>query len=103
MALIVTPGTTDANSYATADDFTTYHDSGHSLPLVRDEFSSIDPADYEALLINATRFIDQSYRFIGRKTNYASQSLQWPRIWVHLEGLWANEANQYINVDTDEI
>lgn len=75
MALVVTPGASDANSYATLEMIADYAvDHGKS-------FAVSPSAPAEAAARVATQFIDMTYRsrFPGARANGRSQSLEWPR------------------------
>jgi hypothetical protein len=74
MALDATVGGVNANSYATRAEADTYF-TNHPL---FDTWDAIIDADQEALLIHATRLLDQ-FDYIGDVAT-TTQALQWPRI-----------------------
>lgn len=91
MALIVTPGASDADSYATLASAAAYHAAlGHS------EWTG-DDAVLEAALRRGTLWVDWKYgaQFPGFKKNGRSQPLEWPRTDV-------TDRNGY-SVSSDEI
>jgi hypothetical protein len=67
-------GLTNANSYADKTEGNTYHD-GH---IYATNWTTATDATKEAALVMATRIIDSSYQFYGKRAN-DNQSLQWPR------------------------
>ena len=74
MALIVTPGASNANSYATLIEADAYHDTR----LHNAEWTAAGDATKEAALIWATRELDANFCWYGRKAT-EEQSLDWPR------------------------
>lgn len=67
-------GLTNSNSYASAADGDTYY-LGH---LYATNWTTATTANKEAALVMATRIIDESYQFSGKRAN-DTQALQWPR------------------------
>jgi hypothetical protein len=64
----------DANSYVDLTDFKAYHAlRANSLG------TSTDP-QIEAAIIRAKDYLDQRFRYIGRKFNGPTQITEWPRI-----------------------
>lgn len=83
MALIVTPGASDADSYATIEAIRAYAVKvGASFPITGSDGPSTEAAiaAAEAAARRATAAIDGTYgsRFIGVPAS-ASQALEWPR------------------------
>lgn len=74
MALITTPGASDADSYIDVDAFKTY-----ACNMGFDIADKTDP-QIEQALRRGTRWIDTTYgsRFVGTPTT-ATQALEWPR------------------------
>lgn len=77
MALIVEDGSakTDAESYASVQDGTDYFDKFGG----GDSFTSASQTEQEQALRNATRFIDQSVRWLSERLT-DEQALEWPRV-----------------------
>lgn len=73
MALVVTPGAVNANSYCSVDEADAYHATrGHN-----DEWVASSPEDKEKFLRWATRLMDQEdWRGVRNSLN---QVLRWPR------------------------
>jgi len=83
MALIVTPGAPDADSYATIETINAYAvKHGASFPITGSDGPSTAAAiaAAEAAARRATAWLDGEYgaRFIGEPAS-ASQALEWPR------------------------
>lgn len=81
MALIVTPGAEDAESYLSVAEFKAYCDAvGYS-------YSSASDTQIEQALRRGARWLDGSYgrRFIGLPTE-AGQALEWPRTGAEYRG-----------------
>lgn len=74
MTLIVTPGGTDSNSYATLAEANEYHDTR----LHNSEWGNATDLTKEAALIWATRTLDVNFYWYGRKST-ETQALDWPR------------------------
>lgn len=74
MALIVTPGAPDANSYCSLAQAAAYHE-GH---LDQATWDDADPADQERALRQATRMLDVYVTWDGHAVS-TSQALAWPR------------------------
>lgn len=105
MALVKEDGTglSNANSYASVADCDTYHESH----LYATDWTGATTATKEAALIMASRLIDGSYQFNGRKYT-TEQSLQWPRERCpdpdRNEGVYtALSVNRRLDFDVDEI
>lgn len=61
-----------ANGYISVAWFKSYHqDRGTTI-------TALDPA-IEAAIIKATDYVDQRFRFAGRRSNGRDQSTEWPR------------------------
>lgn len=75
MALVVTPGASDADSYASIEVIANYA-IGHGK-----SFAVSPSAPAEAAARVATQFIDMTYRsrFPGARANGRDQALEWPR------------------------
>ena len=76
MALIVTPGAVDANSYSTVAEFKTYRTN--RLPEVAAVLAATDP-QIEAALIVGARNLGAYFTWNGSAVD-AVQALAWPRI-----------------------
>lgn len=74
MALIVTPGAADADSYATLAEANTYN---ASRPFTTSWSDATDP-EKEAALKEAARLLDAVFRWTGAAVD-AVQALAWPR------------------------
>ena len=75
MALVATPGASDANSYVTEPEADAYFETRpHSSA-----WSSVE--DAEAALINASRMLDWYMKWDGYKTS-ETQPMGWPRATV---------------------
>jgi len=74
MTLIVTPGATDADSYATLAEANDYHLSR----LHNSEWTAATDVMKEAALLWATRTLDANFYWVGVKAT-DTQSLDWPR------------------------
>lgn len=75
MALITTPGATNANSYATVDEFKAYRTN--RLPASAAVLAAIDAA-IEIALIVAARSLDANFDWTGAAVDDV-QALTWPR------------------------
>lgn len=84
MALTIEDGTivAGAESYVSASDATTYHTARGNIA-----WTGTD-AVKEAALLKAAAYLDGHYctRFKGIKLSPVDQSLQWPRIFVSIDG-----------------
>lgn len=67
-------GLTNSNSYATAAEGNTYHDSH----LYASKWTSVSTGDKEKALVMATRVLDDNVDWRGNKSN-ENQALRWPR------------------------
>jgi len=90
MALIVTPGADNANSYATLAEADQYHDER----LHNSAWTGAGDPTKEAALIWGARTLDANFRWKGRKAT-DTQSMQWPRFGVY-------DYNDYL-IASDEI
>lgn len=92
MSLVIeaTPGLPTSNSYLTLEEA----QSLFATMLDRDNAGWQAQTDNtkNKLLVQATRSIDEAFNFMGYRTN-DSQSLQWPRSDVPVEGIYANSSN----------
>lgn len=62
-----------ANSYLSVEDFDAYHtDRGNTVPTATD-------GQKQSALIRATDYLDERFRFRGRKLNGNEQTTAWPR------------------------
>ena len=84
MALIVTPGAVDANSYLTVEEA----DAFHQYRLFNNEWSSANEENKEKALAWATRILDARVLFVGYRYDFnrapagvsnTRQALEWPR------------------------
>lgn len=75
MALITTPGASNANAYISEADADTYHSLRGNAA-----WAAASSADKQAAIVRATFAIDGTYRrkFAGKKAS-ATQPLEWPR------------------------
>lgn len=76
MALVTTPGASNANSFATVAEFKTYRDN--RLPAVAAVSAATDP-QIEAALIVAARDLGTYFQWTGTAVDDV-QALTWPRI-----------------------
>jgi hypothetical protein len=92
MALVVTPGASDADSYASFAEYSAYCAARGITPS--------DEADAEIELRKATAYLDNQYRsrWIGIRTN-ETQSLAWPRMGD--VSLYVRDSISYSLVDLD--
>lgn len=74
MALIVTPGAPDANSYASVAEADAYH----ATVLYNESWLNATPENKEIVLQWATRLLDANMNWHGNKST-DEQSLRWPR------------------------
>lgn len=72
--IVSTPGSANANSYATVEEATAYHDTR----LHADVWADAGTSDRTKALIMATRLLDTMYDWAAFPTD-AVQALQWPR------------------------
>lgn len=75
MTLTTTPGAADADSYATVEEFTAYHDARGTT------YAASPTSAIENALRRGTQYLDNAYRgrWQGYRTN-ETQALAWPRI-----------------------
>jgi hypothetical protein len=74
LTLVATAAASNANSYATAAEGDTYHESHYYADMWTDAGTS----DKEKALVMATRLLDQWYEWFG-STYSTTQALLWPR------------------------
>jgi hypothetical protein len=74
LTLVATVGATNANSYATVAEGTTYHE-GH---LYADDWTGASTTTKTAALVMATRVLDEQYAWEAYPVD-PDQALQWPR------------------------
>lgn len=74
MTIIVTPGGSDSNSYATRAEADQYH----TERLHNTAWTNADTATKEAALVWATRTLDANFYWVGVKST-EEQALEWPR------------------------
>lgn len=72
--VIATPGAPDANSYVTVDEANAYFGDAFGRGL----WAAATTADREALVITASRYLDQYVNWYGVPTD-PDQSMGWPR------------------------
>lgn len=72
--VIATPGASDANSYVTVAEADTYFADAYG----RGKWATSAQADREALVISASRSLDQYMSWSGQKAT-DTQSMEWPR------------------------
>ena len=108
MALIVTPGASDAESYASIAEINAYAvKHGASFPITGDDgpATAAAIAAAEAAARRATAWLDNEYgpRFIGEPAS-SSQALEWPRAnaWFRCEELPDDTIPQKIRDATAE-
>lgn len=89
MTLIVTPGGSDSNSYATLTEANAYHETR----LHNSAWTSASDATKEAALIWATRELDNNFCWEGIKAT-EEQALEWPRFGV------TDKNGYYVDDDT---
>ena len=87
MALVIEDGTTPANatSYSTVVEYNAFLDARYIARV------AISDAQAEAYILRAMDYFE-SLEFIGQKAN-ESQSLQWPRNGVTIDG-WVKDGNE---------
>jgi hypothetical protein len=74
MALIVTPGAPDADSFASLEQADAYHSArGHGA------WADAGDDNKEAALRRATAYLSSSFSWRGYRLNRRAQSLAWPR------------------------
>lgn len=78
MTIIVTPGGSDSNSYATLAEANAYH----STRLHNSAWTNANDTTKEAALLWATRTLDSNMCWKGRKAT-EEQALDWPRYAVY--------------------
>lgn len=78
ITIIATAGSSDANSYITLADAETYFESRYGS----DAWDNATDDNKKALLVNATRLLDQSFSWTGEKAT-TTQSLRFPRNYVY--------------------
>ncbi len=77
MALIVqnndgsVPG---ANAYISVEEFKAYHDD-RAQP-----YAAYSDAEIETAIIRATDYLDQRFRYVGKRRQGRSQTTEWPRL-----------------------
>lgn len=65
----------NANAYITLAEFTAYHaDRGNAIP------GTPTDAQKEQAIIRATDYLDQRFRFVGRRLLGRDQNTEWPRM-----------------------
>ena len=87
ITLIATAGANNANTYCSVTDADTYHDSIRVAEYTIWNGLSADVKNRS--LVQATRFIDEHWAFIGSRTHPVSgqtQILEWPRKLVPIDG-----------------
>lgn len=86
MALVVdnSPLSPTCNSYASLAEMSTYV-TDRASEAVAEAWLDLDPAEKARLLVNATRTIDSSAEWIGRKY-FREQKLDWPRYDAYVDG-----------------
>ncbi len=72
--VIATPGATDANSYTTVAEADAYFGDSFGRGL----WTTASASDKEALVITASRTLDQYILWIGQKAT-VDQAMEWPR------------------------
>jgi hypothetical protein len=77
MAVIVTPGAADANSYASIAAADAYHLARANAP-----WAAANEAEKSSALIRGTAWLDGTFRarWPGYKTGRRAQALDWPRV-----------------------
>jgi len=78
MALIATPGASDANTYSTFDEAETYMETRLHV----DNWTDANDDDREAGLLMATALLDRLCNWDGLKAA-DTQALRWPRTFVY--------------------
>jgi hypothetical protein len=86
MALDVTVGGANSDSYGTIAEADTYHAAFGNA-----DWADLDDSVKEPALRRATQFIDSSYAFIGSVVT-STQALQWPRTGVVVDGFSVDSA-----------
>lgn len=81
MAIIVTPGASDADSYASLVEANAYHDAR----LYNAEWLAATDANKEIVLKWGTRLLDENYDWLGSRANN-DQALGWPRYGTYWDG-----------------
>ena len=72
--VIATPGASDANSYVTVAEADAYFADSYG----RGKWATSAQADREALVISASRSLDQYINWSGQRAT-STQSMEWPR------------------------
>jgi hypothetical protein len=86
MALDVTVGGADSDSYGTIAEADAYHAAYGNA-----DWATYDDAIKEPALRRAAQYIDSSYSFIGTKAS-ESQALEWPRSGAYVNGVLVDDA-----------
>ena len=89
ITIIATAGSATANSYLTVADAQTYFDTR----IGSDAWDDADSETQKALLVNATRMLDQSFAWNGEVAS-STQALRFPRDYVY------NCDNELLDSDT---
>lgn len=94
-----TPKSATANSYLTLAEANTYMETVR--PENEQTWLKQSEPTRERLLMLATRAIDDHFLFIGAKTSSSTQTLQWPRSGVPVDGKWSRR--YYDNFDQETV